>query len=246
MESERYGTRMYDLIAEKYDEIWGLPPKVMNEAVRALAEVLKEYNTILDIGTGTGRFAKPLEDLGFKVVGMDTSRAMLRKASEKGVRNLVKGDVYNFPFKDSSFDAAISILLPSFIEWITVLDQVVTVIKHVLVSVVHECPLDPVRKAYAELTRCYYAPIKQERRRRKLQEIVEPTRIIQAFSHSDEIPSNKILSLVNKKTFPWKVPDIIHERVMSELRDKFTGKIQRHFSVDLLIWDVNDLKSYIK
>lgn len=60
---------------------------------------------ILDIATGTGRFAELLEKNGGEVVGMDASREMLKQSrTEK-----VQGDALKLPFKDKAFDETVSL-----------------------------------------------------------------------------------------------------------------------------------------
>jgi 2-polyprenyl-6-hydroxyphenyl methylase/3-demethylubiquinone-9 3-methyltransferase len=59
---------------------------------------------ILDLGCGKGRFARALDDLGAKVVGMDLSAAMLSGAA--GLER-VRATARRLPFRNGSFDAVI-------------------------------------------------------------------------------------------------------------------------------------------
>jgi ubiquinone/menaquinone biosynthesis C-methylase UbiE len=112
-------------VSEEFDgisEIYDSTRQAATEAeLRAVSSELRECCTILDVGVGTGRFSKPLSDLGFEMVGIDLSRKMLLKARQKGVRNLIIADARNMPFKDGTFDASIIIhvlhLLP---DWLSV------------------------------------------------------------------------------------------------------------------------------
>jgi len=70
----------FDRLAEIYDKTRGLPHVTMEKVVRVLVNGLKECGNILDAGVGTGRFAKPLQDLGFKVVGIVVSTTMLKSS----------------------------------------------------------------------------------------------------------------------------------------------------------------------
>jgi len=62
---------------------------------------------ILDLASGTGDSSKGLLERGFKVVGLDLSQKMLKRAITK-LRHTdyiaVVGSGYEIPFKDSSFD----------------------------------------------------------------------------------------------------------------------------------------------
>ena len=108
----------FDGISEIYDST---RPAATDAELRAVSIELGDCCTILDVGVGTGRFSKPLSDLGFEMVGIDFSRRMLLKARQKGVRNLILADARNMPFKDGTFDASIIIhvlhLLP---DWLSV------------------------------------------------------------------------------------------------------------------------------
>jgi len=96
----------FDSISEIYDSTRRTATEV---ELKAVSSELRECHTILDVGVGTGRFAKPLSDLGFEIVGIDISRKMMSKATQKGVQNLILADAHNMPFKDGSFDASIII-----------------------------------------------------------------------------------------------------------------------------------------
>ncbi|MDD5237062.1 MAG: methyltransferase domain-containing protein, partial [Candidatus Omnitrophica bacterium] len=68
-----------------------------------------EAGNILDIGTGTGNLLKGLGLVypSAKITGLDISWGMLIKAKERAHR-LLQADAANLPFKENSFDLAIS------------------------------------------------------------------------------------------------------------------------------------------
>jgi ubiquinone/menaquinone biosynthesis C-methylase UbiE len=71
-------------------------------------------NSLLEIGIGTGRFGTWLAKKGFKVIGMDISKEMLKKTKVKANLlktdvSLVLGDVHHLPFKKGTFDNCICI-----------------------------------------------------------------------------------------------------------------------------------------
>lgn len=105
----RFVSISFDSAAEIFDRTRGLPANVKNEILDVLKEELEEYGCILDVAVGTGKWAKPLQDAGFVVVGLDISRKMLAKACEKRTENLVLGDACVLPFQSSTFDASISV-----------------------------------------------------------------------------------------------------------------------------------------
>ncbi len=68
---------------------------------------------VLDIGCGAGRHVKLFAEQGFDVSGIDFSREAITHANEMLGRfnlnaEMVYGDVRELPYKDNSFDAAVS------------------------------------------------------------------------------------------------------------------------------------------
>ncbi len=69
---------------------------------------------VLDVGCGTGRVAKLLEEVGAVVVGLDRDSAMLEFARPRVHGELVLGDAHRLPFADGCFDAAIAVTVCEF------------------------------------------------------------------------------------------------------------------------------------
>lgn len=83
---------------------------------KIIYDYVKDAKTVLDAGTGTGRFALYLAKMGKKVIAFDQSAEMLEvaktKSLEQGVSDMiefVQGDIESLPFDDNKFDAIISI-----------------------------------------------------------------------------------------------------------------------------------------
>lgn len=98
------GRAVFDDIADYYD-LTRREAKI--EEIDAIAEILRDCKNLLEIGIGTGRIAKPLQDRGFRITGIDISKKMLEKAQDKGLENLVIGDARQLPFLDKSLDGTI-------------------------------------------------------------------------------------------------------------------------------------------
>ena len=80
---------------------------------------------VLDVGVGTGRFAKPISERGCEVTGIDVSRRMLLKAREKGVERVLVGDAYSLPFREKVFDASVIIhVLHVVADWARVMKEI--------------------------------------------------------------------------------------------------------------------------
>lgn len=94
-------------IAESYDEsrfTGGGKVLDFREKEMLLSLVDPKDKEILDIATGTGRFAEILSSKGGHLRGLDASREMLMQNEVESVQ----GDALNLPFEDKSFDMTIS------------------------------------------------------------------------------------------------------------------------------------------
>jgi len=94
----------FDQISPVYDET---RDPLDAATVDGVADALRAGGvaSVLEVGVGTGRVAKPLIDRGVTVTGVDASRGMLAKARAKGLARLVRGNGYRLPFRDRAFDA---------------------------------------------------------------------------------------------------------------------------------------------
>lgn len=103
----------FDWAATFYDETRTLPDAIRADVAAVVAARLAHTPAprLLEFGVGTGRIALPLLDAGLSVVGIDLSRAMMRRLEEKRQPqhrlSLVQGDVTALPFADRVFDAVV-------------------------------------------------------------------------------------------------------------------------------------------
>ncbi|MGQ0798020.1 MAG: class I SAM-dependent methyltransferase, partial [Methanobacteriota archaeon] len=65
---------------------------------------------ILDLGAGTGRYARLLAEFA-RVVALDLSPDMLLRAAGKGAFNRVRGDAHRLPFRAGAFDATVVVMV---------------------------------------------------------------------------------------------------------------------------------------
>lgn len=101
--------------ARIYDRIWGTHD--YDSDVKFLADLLKKHRctSIVDVGCGTGNHALRLSRLGYEVVGIDISPAMLKvaKSKDKGSRTrFIQGEMKALRDvipESEIFDAAISL-----------------------------------------------------------------------------------------------------------------------------------------
>jgi ubiquinone/menaquinone biosynthesis C-methylase UbiE len=98
----------YDAWAKTYDDTRGASPSVLRPLLEALGS--PDGRSLLDIGGGTGNFARALADAGFRVALCDYSPEMARRASAKLPDSPVAvADAPHLPYRDASFDCALSV-----------------------------------------------------------------------------------------------------------------------------------------
>lgn len=131
----------YKKNAKTYDEDrFGSPQGRYRD--RSQQAVLLKMNSdwknkkILDIATGTGRFAISMARCGAEVYALDSSLLMLEKAKKKINRmeldkiSLISGDACNIPFEDNLFDGCTCINALNHIpDYEKVLNEVSRVLK---------------------------------------------------------------------------------------------------------------------
>ncbi len=76
----------------------------------------QEPSSILEVGCGTGHFARFFETLGLRAVGLDISPAMLAEARRHGLRVAVHADALHLPFADGAFDLVAMITTIEFLR----------------------------------------------------------------------------------------------------------------------------------
>jgi SAM-dependent methyltransferase len=97
---------------EEYHVLY--PHRDEEEARRAVALVRRAApwtteERVLDLACGAGRHAAELERLGARVVGLDLSPSMLRRARLRVRGPLVRGDMRVLPFRPASFALAVNL-----------------------------------------------------------------------------------------------------------------------------------------
>jgi DNA-binding transcriptional ArsR family regulator/precorrin-6B methylase 2 len=83
----------------------------------ALARLVDRKRLLVDVGTGAGFLLSQLSSCAERVIGVDHSRQMLRKARERAAREGLanvefrEGDLENLPIEDESADGAFAVLV---------------------------------------------------------------------------------------------------------------------------------------
>jgi len=234
----------FDRAAEIYDRTRGFPNHAMKQLIRTLTDELSGHKTILDAGVGTGRFAKPLQDSGFKVVGIDIAKTMIGKAEEKGVSDLFLSDACFIPFRSNSFDATVCIhLLHLISEWKTALQEICRVTRNVMVSLIYVYK-NPMWEAYDRLLKGYgYEGRRLGKGEWELRNLVRPSRSVFAASY-DTVADERLEYLSQRAyAYQWEIPEDVNERIVDKLKSQFAGAVF-HQELLLLTWNIEDLKTY--
>lgn len=111
---------VFDSFAEKYD-LWFETPlgRYVAEAEKRLILALADPQNgekMLDVGIGTGFFAREFLKRGAEITGIDVSLNMLGIARKRGFENVSFGDAVDIPFSDETFDLVVSITALEFIR----------------------------------------------------------------------------------------------------------------------------------
>jgi demethylmenaquinone methyltransferase/2-methoxy-6-polyprenyl-1,4-benzoquinol methylase len=103
---------MFGRIAARYDLMNTLMTFGQDRGWRtAVAELVPDSQTVLDVGTGTGRLAQAVVDAhpSARVIGVDFTQAMLRRAPRQ--LQVARADALQLPFENEEFDAVVSAFL---------------------------------------------------------------------------------------------------------------------------------------
>ncbi|UCD26093.1 MAG: class I SAM-dependent methyltransferase [Candidatus Bathyarchaeota archaeon] len=234
----------FDSAAEIYDKTRGPPKQVMKQLVKALASELHGYKTALDVGVGTGRFAKPLQDSGLDIVGVDIAKKMINKAAERGVRNLLRGDACFLPYRDSSFEVLVCIhLLHLISEWKTALQEICRVTQRIMVSM-NYVRKNPIWETYDHLLKGYgYESRRLGKGEWELKDLVRPSKSVFVASYDESADEHLTHLSQGAYSIQWQIPEDVNKKVVDELKHHFAGKVFSQ-EIRILVWNVNDLKAY--
>jgi ubiquinone/menaquinone biosynthesis C-methylase UbiE len=243
-------------MAEEYD---ATRESATRDEVGALANALKGRKTVLDLGIGTGRFAKPLSELGFEVTGVDVSRRMLMKAREKGLDRLVVGDAYALPFSDKSFDAAITIhVLHVVVDWVAVVRDLGRVTRGPVMSILRvpqgqqDSGVSPALFGTSILSQDSRRgrPARTQHRmwqnELELKARIPPRKLERIRDETISLSVAEAMKRANAKRsmgaqiLPPEVKQEMMERILLMAGDQ---SVQRRIVEDLAVWDAGDLQA---
>jgi SAM-dependent methyltransferase len=239
----------FDRVADIYDKTRGYSSQSMEKVIDALKRELEGSTRALDIGMGTGRFSEPLQRAGIEVVGIDLSRKMMEKAREKGTANMTVADARMLPFRDSSFDDAISVHVLHLIrEWQIALREISRVTRNHLISIGKEGPgreHNPGERYVEILKSIGYEASHPGLAEPRLNDPIRPAK--SEFIVEDKGDTGKTLESLENKAYAiqWNVPDDLHGKAMGELKREFRGKPEYSNDLYLYKWKTSDIVRYL-
>ena len=235
----------FDHAADFFDETRGPPPPAMNQLISTLVDELKGHRLVLDAGVGTGRFAKPFQDHGLEVVGIDIAKRMLERAVEKGTQNLLRSDACFLPFGDRTFDGSVCIhLLHLITDWPLALQEICRVTRNAMLSIIYTTR-NPVRQAYNRILEEYgFKSHRLGKGEWELGDIVQPQRSV--FAATFDNRADELIGHLRRRAYSsqWEIPEDINEMAVNEVNQQFGGKV---FPTELrvLVWRIDDLRSML-
>jgi ubiquinone/menaquinone biosynthesis C-methylase UbiE len=148
----------FDRIADDYDRTRGGEDRGRRFAAE-LAPLFDRDRPIVEVGVGTGLVALGLTELGFRVVGLDLSEAMARRAVLRVGPRVAIGDALRLPLRDGAIHHAFSVwVLHVVADLGAALREVARVLapggRYVAVPARGQHPGDPIGRAIRELERC--------------------------------------------------------------------------------------------
>jgi SAM-dependent methyltransferase len=107
-------------VATGYEQWYSTAGKQADgEEKHVLRELLRDFadaRTVLEVGCGTGHFARWLGSLGLNVVGLDVSAAMLAEARQRRSPPCIRSDALALPFQSRAFDVVALLTTLEFVQ----------------------------------------------------------------------------------------------------------------------------------
>jgi SAM-dependent methyltransferase len=220
----------------------------MKKLLVAMKETFASCRTVLDVGTGTGRFAQYFNDSGFDVVGIDASLSMMAKAREKRVRNLVQADAHRLPFRDRAFDGVIMIHVLHLVrDWVEVVCEVGRVTGKAVVAEVEGGEGFSPRSRYLELRKEMGYPLDRfNDGEAGLRRVLPPATVKLVGDYWIDIDVHEEIDSFDrrKSSVSWDVPAEVNDKIIQQLHSENPDKtVRRREIVEVVGWDPAQLRN---
>ncbi len=235
----------FDRVADIYDATRRMPTEEMTKIIDSLTHLLSDCRTILDAGVGTGRYAIELSQRGYSVIGLDISQKMLAIARQKGMKDLLIGDISGkIPFRDGYFDASLVVHVLHLVnDWKLVVHELARVADKYVVTVFNEVDALKPRDRYLALRNHFGFPLGRDDTAWKVA-LKAASKIVLVQDQQEEINGDdSILHLGNRRSsVTWDVPDEIHEKIMAQLKRELQGKkYETRALTKIAVWNSSNL-----
>jgi ubiquinone/menaquinone biosynthesis C-methylase UbiE len=228
--------RPFDRAADYYDATRDLPEPLASDGLDAILRYVRPRPEalILEVGAGTGRITSPLLQRGANVVGIDLSRAMLRRLRAKQpAARLAMANAVQLPFAAGQFDGLMTIHVLHLVgRWREALREFRRVLRPgaAYVNSWHWHGDDSVDQALRNYWRSRVEAHGAEWRRPGIQsreELVNEIRdmgaqveeVLVTRYHTSLTPVSMLDSIASRVySDTWDIPDDIFETTIAELR----------------------------
>jgi len=221
---------------------------MMEKLLNMMRELFAGCRTILDIGTGTGRFAAYFNDVGLNVAGIDVSLFMMAKAREKRLRSLVRADAHRLPFRDGTFDGAIMIHVLHLVrDWVQVIHEVGRVTRKVIVAEIEGGEGFSPRSRYLEVRQEMGYPLDRfNDGEAGLRRMIPPTTVKLVGDYWSNVDVHEEIDTFDrrKSSVSWGIPADVNNRIIQRLHSENPEKIvRRREIVEVVYWDPAQLRN---
>ncbi len=241
----------FDRIASIYDATrWaGVSPEIIERLLNTMRERFAGCRIILDIGTGTGRFAEYFNNSGLMIIGVDVSVPMMLQARQRGVRNLVRADAHYLPFRDQAFDASMMIHLLHLVrDWVQVIREVGRVTRKVLVSEAGDVTGFSARQRYLEIrTELGYPLNRLNDGEFGLRKLAPPKFVVSVGDYWTDVNADEEITSFDKRksSVSWDLPEAVHRQIIQRILREYQGRtVRRHDIVEVVGWSPEQLRSF--
>jgi SAM-dependent methyltransferase len=218
----------------------------MKTVMDAFRKELQDSGPVLDAGVGTGRFAAPLAESGYDIVGVDVSKEMLELARAKSLAGLIRGELSNLPFVDEAFESCVMVHVLHLVENPSaLLSEVARVCRSELLSIVETSDYTSVREEYIRRMVQMGYPW-SDFSERKLMMLLPPTGRKEIAKYSSERRADDDISYLRNRlsAVTWDVPDDAHDMIINELGAELGGRIfDFNTRIELVKWNTADVRS---
>ncbi len=239
----------FDRVAGAYDSTRGLSPETMARITDSMRDILAGCSTVLDVGVGTGRFARPLIDRGFRVVGADISLPMMRVAKQKGLKDLVRADARMLPLRDRTFDSVIMVHLLHLVDnWASIVHEVGRVADQFIISLVGSSAGFRIRREYLKLREEMGHPLKRLNNAEEgLRHLLPPKQVRPVGQFTTTVNSDAAIGSLEKGDYAisWDLPPQLHSRIIEKLRSEYGAKgYARTDRYEIAVWTPEQFRRF--